>query len=438
MSLTDVEKTTVQSPSRTHKESKQRKDTKATKATKEAWARAALALTAVGWGANQFAPMVLLYRERMGVSASAAEAIFGLYAAGLVPGLLVAGPLSDRVGRRPVVAFAVLLSMLSGVVLMLGSHGLAWLSTGRVLMGVASGAAFSAGSAWVKELSATNAAAGAGARRASIAMTAGFGIGPLVAGVLVQWGPTAYETPYIPQLILAAAALAMLSRTPETVQRRHSFEGRSGVLSGGLLRLRGFSDRRFVGVVLPMAPWVFGAATIAMVYLPGLTASHVKGISLFYAGAAAMVTAMSGVLIQPFARRVAASPAGQDRARPRLLTLGVALVTVGTLADAGVAALSGLGAWQAVLTLVAAVVMGFGYGVLLVFGLAEVQRLAPPEDLAGMTAVFQAFTYLGFAAPYLLSALKNVAAPSTLLLVVAALGVLTMVVTLRNARATAD
>ncbi|ACU75021.1 major facilitator superfamily MFS_1 [Catenulispora acidiphila DSM 44928] len=399
---------------------------------KETWSRAALALTAVGWGANQFAPMVLLYRERMGVSASAAEAIFGLYAAGLVPGLLIAGPLSDRVGRRPVVAFAVLLSMISGVVLMLGSHGLGWLSTGRVLMGIASGAAFSAGSAWVKELSATNAVAGAGARRASIAMTAGFGIGPLIAGVLVQWGPAAYEVPYIPQLILAAAALFLLAGTPETVQRWPS-----GILGGGLLRLRGFSDRRFVGVVLPMAPWVFGAATIAMVYLPGLSASHVKGISLVFAGTAAMVTAMSGVAIQPFARRVAASPAGQDRARPRLLTLGLALVTVGTLAEAGVAALNSLGAWQAVLTLVVAVVMGFGYGILLVFGLAEVQRLAPPEDLAGMTAVFQAFTYLGFAAPYLLSALKNVASPSTLLLAVAALGVLTIAVTVRNARVTA-
>lgn len=400
---------------------------------REAWARAALALTAVGWGANQFAPMVLLYRERMGVSASAAEAIFGLYAAGLIPGLLVAGPLSDRIGRRPVVMFAVLLSMVSGVVLMLGSHGLAWLSTGRVLMGVASGAAFSAGSAWVKELSAANPVGGAGARRASIAMTVGFGVGPLIAGVLAQWGPAAYETPYIPQLILAAAALIALSGTPETVQR-----WRSGVLGGGLLRLRGFSDRRFVGVVLPMAPWVFGAATIAMVYLPGLAAGHVKGISLAYAGTAAAVTALSGVLIQPAARRIASSPAGRDHARPRLLTLGLVLVTVGTLADAGVAALNALGAWQAVLTLLAAVVMGFGYGVLFVFGLAEVQRLAPAEDLAGMTAVFQAFTYVGFAAPYLLSALKNVASPSTLLLAVAALGVLTMAVTLRNARVTAD
>ena len=417
MSLTDVKTTAMETPSRS---------------PKEAWARAALALTAVGWGANQFAPMVLLYREKLGVSASAGEAIFGLYAAGLVPGLLVAGPLSDRVGRRPVVTFAVLLSMLSGLVLMLGSHGLAWLSVGRVLMGIASGAAFSAGSAWVKELSAANPVAGTGARRTSIAMTVGFGLGPLIAGILVQWGPAAYETPYIPQLILAAVALAMLSRTPETVQRR-----RSGVLGGGLLRLRGFSDRRFVGVLLPMAPWVFGAATIAMVYLPGLAAGHVKSISLIYAGAVAMVTAMSGVLIQPVARKIAASPAGRNRARPRLLTLGLALVTGGTLADAGVAALNDLGAWQAVLTLAAAVIMGFGYGVLLVFGLAEVQRLAPPEDLAGMTAVFQAVTYIGFAAPYLLSALKNVASPATLLLAVGALGALTLVVTLRNARVTA-
>ncbi|NUP49303.1 MAG: MFS transporter [Catenulispora sp.] len=398
----------------------------------DAWAKSAFALTAVGWGANQFAPMVLLYRERMGVSASAAEAVFGLYAAGLVPGLLIAGPLSDRLGRRPVVTFAVLLSMVSGVVLMLGSHGLGWLSTGRVLMGVASGAAFSAGSAWVKELSLAGAVAGAGARRASIAMTVGFGLGPLVAGLLAQWGPAAFETPYVPQLALASLALWLLAQTPETVTRRPS-----GILSGGLLRLRGFSDRRFVGVVLPMAPWVFGSATIAMVYLPGLSAGHVKGISLVFAGTAAAVTAMSGVLIQPYARKVAATTAGQDRARPRLLVLGLVLVTVGTLAEAGVAALDRIGAWQAVLTLVVAVVMGFGYGVLLVFGLAEVQRLAPAEDLAAMTAVFQAFTYLGFAAPYLLSAFKGVASPSVLLLGVVALGVLTIGVTVRNARVTA-
>ncbi|MBW8806594.1 MAG: MFS transporter, partial [Catenulisporales bacterium] len=306
----------------------------------------------------------------------------------------------------------------------------AWLSVGRVLMGIASGSAFSAGSAWVKELST---APGAGARRASIGMTIGFGLGPLVAGLLAQWGPAAFETPYVPQLVLAALALALIARTPETVPRR-----RSRILTADLLRLRGFSDRRFVGVVLPMAPWVFGAATIAMIYVPGLAASHVKSISLAFAGAAAVTTAMAGVVIQPFARRIAIAETDRDGGRPWLLILGLGLTIGGMLAEAAVASLGRLGVWQAVLALAVAVVVGFGYGVLLVFGLAEVQRLAPPEDLAAMTAVFQAFTYLGFAAPYLLSALKGVASPSMLLLGVTALGALTLAVTLRNARATAQ
>ena len=399
---------------------------------REVWPAAGFALTVVGWGANQFAPLVLLYRQRLDMSPAIAEAVFGLYALGLIPGLLVAGPLSDRIGRRPTVVFAVALSMLAGGVLMLGPHGVGWLFLGRVLMGVASGSAFSAGSAWIKELSAaphSDAPAGSGARRASMAMTVGFGLGPLTAGLLAQWGPAPMVLPYVPQLILGAFALWLARRVPETVQR-----WTSGVLGDGLLRLRGFADRRFVGVVLPLAPWVFGSATTAMVYLPGLAAGHVSGISLAFAGTAAMLTALSGVCVQPFARRFAA---GSSAARPRLLALGLGLVTVGTLASAGIAALDDIGGWQALLALANGVEMGCGYGVLMVFGLSEVQRLAPAEDLAGMTAVFQAFTYVGFALPYLLSSLKSLASPSELLLGVAVLAAMTLAFTLWQAGRTA-
>ena len=54
-----------------------------------------------GWGANQFTPMLLLYRSQLGLSAAIVEAMFGLYAIGLIPGLLVGGSASDRIGRRP-------------------------------------------------------------------------------------------------------------------------------------------------------------------------------------------------------------------------------------------------------------------------------------------------------------------------------------------------
>src|SRR2546423_12550189 len=83
-----------------------------------------------------------------------------------------------------------------------------------------------------------------------------------------------------------------------------------------------------------MAPWVFGAATIAMIYVPGLAASHVKSISLAFAGAAAVTTAMAGVVIQPFARRIAIAETDRDGGRPWLLILGLGLTIGGMLAEA--------------------------------------------------------------------------------------------------------
>jgi hypothetical protein len=70
-----------------------------------------------------------------------------------------------------------------------------------------------------------------------------------------------------------------------------------------------------------------------------------------------------------------------------------------------------------------------------VFGLAKVQRLTCPDDLAGLTAVFQAFCHIGFAAPYLLSMLC--ASATVLLLGVAALAASTLTLTVWQARRTA-
>jgi predicted MFS family arabinose efflux permease len=382
------------------------------------WLGAGAALAVVGWGANQFSPLLLFYRAHLGLSDAFVDVTFGLYAVGLVPGLLIAGPLSDRLGRRRVVLFAVALSMLASLVLMFGTGGAAWLCAGRVLMGVASGSAFSAGATWVKELSSApfdDAEPAAGARRASIAMTLGFGLGPLVAGALAQWAPAPGVLPYVVQLTLAALALPLTARTVETANATGALPRRR--------RFAGLRDRRYLLVVLPQAPWVFGGAAIAMVYVPGLTAGHVSGLGLAYAAAVVGTTALSGVLVAPVARRLA------RRGSRVLLGTGMLLVIGGVLADAGLVSLRTVGVWQPVLALPTAAVLGAGYGVLMVFGLSEVQRLAKPEQLAGMTAVFQAFTYLGFAAPFVLSELAAIASPGVLLLAVAALAVLTLLLT---------
>ena len=400
------------------------------------WLGAGAAACVVGWGANQFTPMLLLYRARLGLSAPVVEAMFGMYAIGLVPGLLLGGSLSDRIGRRRVVVAAVALSMVAAAVLAAGAHAPGWLFAGRLIMGLASGGAFSAGAAWIKELSAPpyeDAPPGAGARRAGGAMTLGFAAGPLVAGVLAQWAPLPAELPYLPQLVLAAGALALAARTPETVPA-----GAARRAPGGpwrQLRSGGLAEPRFLRVVLPLAPWVFGSVAIAMVYVPGLVAGRVAGLAVAFAAAGALATALSGVLVQPLARRLA----GRDHpARPRLLSAGLGLVTAGLLAEAGIASLARLGPWQLVLVLLAAAVLGAGYGICLVFGLAEVARLARPGDLAGLTAVFQVASYTGFAVPFLLSLLRPDAPAPVLLLGLAALAAVTLAGTAWQARRTAE
>jgi MFS family permease len=62
-------------------------------------------LLATGWVANHFVALMPVISERQHLSAAAIDAIFGIYALGLLPGLLVGGRASDSFGR-PSVAFA--------------------------------------------------------------------------------------------------------------------------------------------------------------------------------------------------------------------------------------------------------------------------------------------------------------------------------------------
>jgi uncharacterized membrane protein len=74
-----------------------------------------------------------------------------------------------------------------------------------------------------------------------------------------------------------------------------------------------------------------------------------------------------------------------------------------------------------------AILLGGAYGLLLVAGLVEVQRLAHQRALAGLTAIYYALAYLGFASPYLFALAANLASYAVLLLIASGLAVLTAV-----------
>ena len=392
-------------------------------ATRTNWVRAGAALFGAAWGSNQFTPMLLVYRQQLGLSTGTLEALFGVYALGLIPGLLIAGPLSDSRGRRPVIVASAALSLAGTLSLLVADHGLAPLFVGRFLTGLGSGAAFGAGTAWLRELSRPpfgDAGDHTTARRGAVAMTIGFAFGPLVSGVLAQWAPDPGVVPYLPHALLMLGVLALLPGAPETVARG----GGTGAIGRALPTLR---HPRFYKVVAPMAPWVFAAPAVAFALLPSVVgAAHATdGIAL--TALVAMVAAMAGVLIQPIARRLDAQATGN-----RAATLGLAVMVAGLA----------LGAFTAHehrtwLLLPSSIVLGMGYGLCLVAGLVEVQRLADPEALAGLTAVYYVLTYIGFAVPFVLAQAAHLTGYTTLLLITAGLALVTALWVRLQARAPA-
>jgi len=371
------------------------------------WVPIAGLLAGAGWGSNQFTPMLLVYHARLGLSTSTLEALFGAYAAGLIPGLLLAGRWSDVHGRRGVGIFAAVVSLLASVSLVFGAHALALLFLGRLLAGVGSGAAFGSGTAWLRETSLPpfgDADQTAVARRAAVAMTAGFAVGPLVAGTLAQWAPAATALPYLPHIALMVAVLAGLRGVPETVSPHRA-------ASGGV-NLPAHSARRFRRLVVPAAPWVFAAPAIAFALLPSIVGTGHSADGVALTAAITCLTALAGVMIQPLARRFEAG------ALPGLIVLGAGLALAALAADVR----------EDWLLFPCAVVLGSAYGLVLVAGLLEVQRLAPPRAVAGLTATFYVLTYLGFAAPYLMTVAAAAASYAVLLLIASALAFLSAAV----------
>ena len=187
------------------------------------WVRVALLLFCVGWGANHFVALLLVYKARLALDSAAPAALLGMYALGLVPGLLLSGPLSDRYGRRALVFPATALTLAASALLGAGGGSFDLLLGGRLLYGIGAGAAMSPGAVWLLELS-TQAAPGAGARRATLALSAGFGFGPLLSGLLAQYAPHPTVLPYVAHLLVSAIAfgLALGAPAPARAQRRRA------------------------------------------------------------------------------------------------------------------------------------------------------------------------------------------------------------------------
>ena len=333
------------------------------------------------FGTNVPTPLLLIYRDELGLSSNALTGAFGVYAAGLVPALLLAGPASDRFGRRRVVLPFVLLSVLTSLLFLGAGSSVLLLFGCRFLQGAVSGVVFSVGTAWLAELIGDPARS---ARLTTAALGGGWALGPLTSGLLAQWAPAPTVLPYLVHVALTAFSLVLLPAVPETL---HPADRRAGALLN--LGVPTGSRWAFWLVVLPVAVGVFTFPSTAVTVLPLLLTPSMPQIAVAITGLVAGVTLLTGVFAQPLGRRLGAVRAGPTGLAVGAVGLGLSLVGVEW------------DAWPVLLPV--ALLLGTAYGLCLAAGLTMIGVLAAPTARGALTGTFYACAYLGFGVPLLLS-----------------------------------
>src|ERR1700689_4892207 len=231
-------------------------------------------LLVTGWVANHFVALMPAISYRQHLSTSALDAIFGIYAVGLLPGLLIGGRASDALGRKAV-ALAGSATGVVGTVAMLLSQQPGVLLAGRLIVGVGVGLAMTSGTAWASDLKGPAGAAAAGA-----VLSTGFAIGPFAAGLIAGLGESGVRLSFV-----VAAAIVVVAMVITIVAVRYT-EASVPTATHDSERLPAprQGSTRALSWAMPLAPWVFASATLGFVTIParvhtGLAAPIAAGVA---------------------------------------------------------------------------------------------------------------------------------------------------------------
>jgi MFS family permease len=317
-------------------------------------------------------PLYGVYQERFGFSSAALTAIFATYTIALVPSLLVFGQLSDRVGRRPVIAGGLGVAAL-GLVLLATAQSTAWLFVARAVQGVALGAAVGTIPAALVELEPFE-----DHRRAALAavlgQSGGSAAGPLVAGALAEWAPAPRQLCYLVALAVTLATALAVLRIPEPGRVAGSWRPQRPSVPPPI-------RASFARASLTCAAvWAVGALFLSVV--PSYAADLLDTGDLALLGAISATMLTMACVAQALSLRGAMTP---RRAQPA----GLALLIAGIAALVLAFPLHALA-----LVLAAAVLAGSGLGFGYFGAQAEINQLAPGDRRGEVTAAFIASVYL--------------------------------------------
>jgi MFS family permease len=200
--------------------------------TSGSW-KALVGLLVLTMGTSIITPLLPLYQEHFALSTGTATLLFVTYTLTVCPTMLIAGNLSDRLGRKRLLLPAMAVMSLASITFAL-ADSVPLLFAGRVLQGLAIGGFLGVGTAFVVDHARADSKALASAM-AGVFFRLGFGLGPGVAGLVAQYGSNPRQSPFIGHLVLMVAGIVAVSLAAETLLRHEHpgpFRIRVGVPKG--------------------------------------------------------------------------------------------------------------------------------------------------------------------------------------------------------------
>ena len=346
----------------------------------------ALVLAVVMAGSALVSPLYKVYQSNWHFSPTTLTVIFAVYAAALLGVLLVAGSLSDHIGRRPMMALAMIAEAAAAAVF-LQAHGVGALYAGRILQGVATGAGVGAVGAALVEFQPHGWPTLGGTVNASGSMGA-LAVGAFGAGVLVQYGPAPTSLVFWLLLVISLVGLALVVVMPEPVV--------PGRVTLAHLRPRAGvppAVRRDFAAALPalVASWALGGLYFSLG--PSIAAQLTGSADAVWGGLVIALLTGAGMSAALLLRSLPPSTA---------MVRGSAVLAVGaavTLAGIAGHATAGLIAGSAV--------AGIGFGTGYLGSFRHLLGLASPDQRGALVASVYIVAYLSFSVPVIVAGIAT-------------------------------
>jgi MFS family permease len=343
--------------------------------TRLAFGLLAYAFAAIMVGTTLPTPMYALYGQQMHFAVLTTTVIYATYAGGVLFALLAFGRWSDAIGRRPVLLAGVVFALASAAVFLV-ADSVSLLLVARVLSGLSAGVFTGTATAAVIEAAPESWRTRAAAV-ATVANMGGLGIGPLLAGLLVEYAPAPLHLSFIVHIVLALLAGVAVLVVPETSQR-------TGTI--GVQRLSVPAEVRAVFVVASLAAFAGFAVTglfaaVAPSFVAGVVGIDNHAVAGLIAGSIFFASAVA---------QIAARNLNPNRA----VAIGCAILVAGMVILAVALTLSSL-----IGLVAAAVVAGIGQGISFSRGLAAVAERTPADRRAEVSSTYFVVAYVAISLP---------------------------------------